>query len=215
MTAVTSKAKSAKQQERGKERRRQIVAATRELLGHVTVDELTLSDIAKKAEIPISSLYHFYPNVTEVYRDLAEQLTDDFADCLQLLFQEPLPPTWQGFLELFVETAAELYEADKSATQLYLSGKAPAIVWAEGRAGDQKIVDMLLAELSTIFELPKLPNIKDVIFNTLEIVDLFFCLSVAKHNRINDEAIAEAKRAGKAYLRTYFPDTLPLVMADA
>jgi hypothetical protein len=63
--------------------------------------------------------------------------------------------------------------------------------------------------MSRHFEVPRFPRQNEVFFYVTEIVDLMFTLSVIKHDRITEDMVAEAKKAGKAYLRIYLPEELP------
>lgn len=58
------------------------------------------------------------------------------------------------------------------------------------------------------FDLPDLPNTKDIFYYFIEITDVMFTLSVIEHSKITDEMLNEAKRVGRSYLASYLPEKL-------
>ena len=58
------------------------------------------------------------------------------------------------------------------------------------------------------FHLPEIPRANEIFFHVVEIIDLFFTLSVLRNDAITKSMSIEAGRAAKAYLLTYFPSIL-------
>jgi AcrR family transcriptional regulator len=100
-------------QERSRARVEAILAATVELLGEQDVDTLTTAHIAQRAEIPIGSVYHYFPSKEGVLAELVARTThridSAFAEHLARDF-ERLP--WQRAIEGAIDAAVAAYEAD-------------------------------------------------------------------------------------------------------
>ena len=52
---------------RGIERRRLLLQSARALLAERDLDQVSLADVAAKAEVPKSSAYHFYADIEALY----------------------------------------------------------------------------------------------------------------------------------------------------
>ena len=207
MTLKTPKNSGARR-EKGNERRRLVLAATRKLLANTPLQEITLAEIASESGIPVSSLYHFYPNVLSVYGELTAQFSEELSLHLQQQLAGLKPDSWQQYMDYAIESTADFYRANPDYQQLILSGKAPAQVKSMDREGDARLAQTLIAAIGNYFELPKIANAEEIFFNAVEMVDLFLSLDVMRHSQITQQGTQEAKRACKSYLRVYLPEVL-------
>ena len=194
--------------EKGNERRRQVLAATKELLSVQPLEDITLSDIASATGIPVSSLYHFYPKILDVYRELAVLFSVELSEYLMCQLSTATPQNWQQLLDEAIDSCAKFYQVNPAYQQLILSGRAPAQVKSADREGDAQLASALITFIAKFFAIPPIPQLEDIFFSAIEMIDLFLSLSVMKHAHITPSAIQEAKRASRAYLRTYLPDVL-------
>lgn len=194
---------------KGIERRNHILASTRVLLKTDPIETITLADIAKASDVPVSSLYHFYSNVTEVFEGLVETFWQEFfafnLDELKTIqFQ-----SWQALFDFSIDKSVEFYQSHYEYQQLILSGKAPAKIKLLDRKSDDEAAQLILSLYQSYFDFPHLPNLSKIMFHAMEIVDLFFSLSVQQNKQITNDMIIEAKLASKSYLRCYLPEVLP------
>jgi len=194
--------------EKGNERRRRVLSVTKDLLVERPLEAISLADIAHAANIPVSSLYHFYPNVLSVYSELMPGFSDELGEYLLKSIGHLKPESWQTLVDEGIENCAEFYRANPAYQQLILSGKAPAQVKSADREGDARLAQVFLLFMRQSFNLPNIPEIDTVFFNAIEVVDLFLSLDVMKNGLITASGVEEAKRACKSYLRTYLPDVL-------
>jgi len=209
MTLKTSKTTPARR-EKGNERRRLVLAATQSLLAQRPLEEITLADIAEAAAIPVSSLYHFYPKILNVYSDLIPVFSAELSEYLMTELGQVNVPGWQQLIDTGIDICAEFYRLNPAFQQLILSGKAPGQLKSVDRAGDARLAQALLEMVEFSFELPVMPAKNEIFFNAIEIVDLFLSLDVMRNGSISASGIEEAKRACKSYLRSYLPETLYL-----
>ena len=92
-------------QARGKERVRVILAAALELFKTYGIEEVTTNDIAAQAQIPIGSLYRYYPNKHAIIIALTDLYVNDLTAIFADIAQHPMLPylSWHEVLFLVVD----------------------------------------------------------------------------------------------------------------
>jgi AcrR family transcriptional regulator len=70
------------QQERSRARRRALLDAAEEILGEVGADGLKMREIARRANLPIASVYHYFPSAPALIRTLVERMLDELRAIL-------------------------------------------------------------------------------------------------------------------------------------
>ena len=91
-------------QKRALERRAKILEVTAELLEEVGQDDLTTILVAKRAEMSVGTLYHYFPNKYAILYALADQWLGEIDTVLQELEAERLETM---SLKKFVDKAVE------------------------------------------------------------------------------------------------------------
>tara|TARA_B110000902_G_scaffold253713_1_gene316715 strand:- start:389 stop:1018 length:630 start_codon:yes stop_codon:yes gene_type:complete len=91
-------------QKRALERRAKILEVTAELLEEVGQDDLTTILVAKRAEMSVGTLYHYFPNKYAILYALAEQWLGEIDTVVQELEAERLETM---SLKRFVDKAVE------------------------------------------------------------------------------------------------------------
>ncbi|WP_432168346.1 TetR family transcriptional regulator [Streptomyces sp. bgisy031] len=206
--------RTGRSQARGRERREQLLAAASRLLAERDLDEISLQDLARAARIPTSSAYHFYANAMDAFAALAQEISADLSAALA----EPIPAqrltTWEDVFTVSAGRAVDFYAARPDARQLLIGGKTPPQFKRTDRENDRVLGQVLRGHLAAAFHLPAMERDEEIYFHTVEIIDLFYSLSMLRDGEITDEMADEALRAGIAYLRTYLPALLPRREAD-
>lgn len=75
-------------QSRSRERVAKIVQATRELVLTTEINDITTSSIAKKANVPVGSVYQYFEDKNDVLLALAEQVINEQDQHFQNLFED-------------------------------------------------------------------------------------------------------------------------------
>ncbi|MEV6108055.1 hypothetical protein AB0M28_25610 [Streptomyces sp. NPDC051940] len=196
-------------QARGRRRRAELLAAASRLLGERELDGISLQDLARAADIPTGSAYYFYANATEAFAALTEQIGADLAEVLAAPIPAAQLTAWEDVITVCAGRAVDFYAARPDARQLLIGSKAPPEFKRSDRENDLLLGSILRDHITAVFELPAMPRDGDLYFHAVEIIDLFYSLSMLRHGRITDDMAAEAVRAAVAYLRTYLPAELP------
>jgi AcrR family transcriptional regulator len=191
----------------GRERRRRLLEAAYDLLCEKPVEDVSFRDIAKRADVPEGSAYHFFANRFDVFSALAKILSDQFIEA----HREPVPQkkrkTWQDLAAHLVDVGAKVYAENPPARQLLIGGKTPPEVKQADRINDRAVGNVMYEVFSSHFDIPDTGAMRDAFFYFIEITDLIFTLSVIESGEIAPAMLHEAKRAGTAYLGTYIQDS--------
>src|SRR5882757_4424959 len=70
------------QQERSRARQQALLAAAEEILGEVGADGLKMREVARRANLPIASVYHYFPSAPALIRMLVERMLDELRTIL-------------------------------------------------------------------------------------------------------------------------------------
>jgi AcrR family transcriptional regulator len=187
----------------GRERRQRLLKATYNLLCEQAIEDISFRDIAKRADVPEGSAYHFFANRFDIFSALAKTLSDQFIEA----HQKPVPKanrkTWQHLAGYLVDVGARVYAENPPARQLLIGGKTPPEVKQADRINDRAVGIVMHEVFSSHFDIPDTDAMRGAFYYFIEITDLIFTLSVIEHGKITPAMLKEAKRAGTAYLSTY------------
>jgi AcrR family transcriptional regulator len=193
---------------RGIARRIRLIDAARKLLKSHDLDSISLGDVAKQANVPVSSAYHFYSDIRDLYTALLSRIEEQLLE----EYRKPLREAarnWPDVIDILVRKGVKLLAADPAARQLMVGPKTPADLKLRDRKNDIALGRLYEHHVSEHFQLPATIDGPKIFFRAVEIIDLMFCLSMVECGYINDEYTAEAVRAAVAYLGSYLPATLP------
>jgi AcrR family transcriptional regulator len=70
------------QQERSRARQRALLDAAEDILGEVGADGLKMREVARRANLPIASVYHYFPSAPALIRTLVERMLDQLRAIL-------------------------------------------------------------------------------------------------------------------------------------
>jgi AcrR family transcriptional regulator len=187
----------------GRKRRKALLDATYDLLCEQSIEDISFRDIAQRANVPEGSAYHFFANRFDIFSALGKVLSDEFAEA----HQKPVPPsrrkTWQQLAGHLVDVGATVYKNNPPARQLLIGGKTPPEVKQADRINDREVGDVMHRSFSRYFDIPDTDQMRNAFYFFIEITDLMFTLSIIEFGEITPAMLAEAKRAGVAYLETY------------
>ncbi|WP_189637754.1 TetR/AcrR family transcriptional regulator [Thalassotalea sp. HSM 43] len=206
--------KTRKVQQRRLDRQEKIREATIELLKTKDVNDLSLYDVAAEAEIPPSSLYHFYPKIDDLLTDVMLSVRDR----LNSLYQETLKNSditeWRQLSELLFKSSQQFHNTHPYAPKLML-GLLPSTSIAKARLTrlhDERVRDFEIFDY--YFHLPPLPDDKNL-FEIAEVIgNVVLSLGYMAKGTVTDSACREAILAVNGYLANYFPPYMTLKSQD-
>jgi AcrR family transcriptional regulator len=93
--AKTLERRTAPMQQRARDRIDSVLAATERLLATTSVDTITTSSIAAEADVPVSSIYRYFPNVFAIYKELFETLVSQIHGRIAEILENPQYTSWR------------------------------------------------------------------------------------------------------------------------
>lgn len=209
---ATSKGKPAPKgrrlQARSLERRLKILNTAREMVTTSSIPNLSLYDIAHKAEIPPSSLYHFFPKTEVLLQALAEEAFDAFDECVSRPIPHEQIHHWSDIGFILETRMQQYYQQNEMARALILGQHLHIDILAADHQHDDEMGKHIESIYHQYFELPKLPNRYNIFAIALQIADKVYAMSHQEFGNITPTMAMEGWRAARAYLALYLPEQL-------
>jgi AcrR family transcriptional regulator len=175
-----------------------ILAAARELLAAHGVAGLSIYSVAEHAQIPPSSVYHFFASVPALLEALTADVHRAFREALRAPIDSSALSTWHDLSRLIEQRMLEIYQEDAAARQLILAQHGLSEVTQADRKHDLELGELMHKLFDQHFQLP-----------AMELSDRVYARSVQLHEQITPRMAEEGKRVCDAYLGLYLPPFLP------
>jgi len=198
--------------ERGKARLQLLMAATDELVSARELHEISLQHIAERARVPISSVYHFFPNREAAFFQLARKYLQDFERLSEAALNRQ-PDSWQSYISERVMASAEYCNAKPGVMRLLL-GPYFSELRRDNVAGIFSVANARVRALHHFFRMPEVDDLADKVATAIALVDGIQSLSYAMHGKITTHYAEESARAAVLYLRSFLPDVIPVQETD-
>ena len=204
-----SRATPRKARARSQGRIEAILAAARTLLATEGVASLSIYSVAERAQIPPSSVYHFFSGVPGLLEALTNDVHAAFRACLQAPIEHEALSGWRDLSRIIEQRMLAIYNEDAAARQLILAQHGLTEVTRADRQHDLELGQLMHALFMKHFELPVLPQDVDVFALAMELGDRVYARSIQLHERITPRMAEESMRVVDAYLGLYLPPFLP------
>ncbi|BCG27651.1 TetR family transcriptional regulator [Pseudomonas tohonis] len=186
-----------------------VLDAARALLAEEGVANLSIYSVAERAEMPPSSVYHFFASVPAILEGLTAEVHAAFRACLQEPVEHERLGNWRDLSRLVEERMLAIYADDTAARQLILAQHGLTEVTQADRQHDIELGRLMHRLFERHFELPTLPGDLDVFALAMELGDRVYARSVQLHGEITPRFAEEGMRVFDAYLGLYLPPFLP------
>ena len=186
-----------------------ILDAARTLLAVEGVASLSIYSVAERAQIPPSSVYHFFAGVPALLQALTGDVHAAFRACLQAPIEHEALSGWRDLSRVIEQRMLAIYNEDAAARQLILAQHGLTEVTRADRQHDLELGQLMHALFMKHFELPVLPQDVDVFALAMELGDRVYARSIQLHERITPRMAEESMRVVDAYLGLYLPPFLP------
>lgn len=197
-------------QERGVRRRKRLVEAARHFLETQDPQEISFKEIAKQAEVPEGSAYHFFANKYDVFSALAIELGEVFASEVAKPLDEESVGTWQDFVASLIDRSSRIYRSDLVARKVLLGATMPHEVKNADKESVEAYIATMEARFHEMFVLPNIERFSQRLIYALTMVDAIFALDHNAKGNLSDEIVEEAKLAMIGYLSNFIPSVLEL-----
>lgn len=188
-----------------------ILEAARALLAEQGIASLSIYSVAERAQMPPSSVYHFFASVPALLEALTAQIHGAFRACLQAPLDAAGLRDWRDLSRIVEERMLAIYSADAAARQLILTQHGLTEINQADRQHDIELGRLMHALFDQHFQLPALPEPEeiDVFALAMELGDRVYARSVQQHGCITPRLAEEGMRVFDAYLSLYLPTFLP------
>jgi len=204
---TTLERRAAPMQQRARDRITRVLAATEKLLASTSVDTITTSAIAAEANVPVSSIYRYFPNVFAIYKELFETLVAQLHARIAEIMENPEFTSWRERHLQVMRTLRKMLDEDPAYRPLFhlmLTTRELRIVkeqanaqiaaylaarWEQGLDGFQGDAPLAVARMAT------------EIFTSFETLT-----SGEAQSEWTDRLFAEATVALERYLSAYLQD---------
>lgn len=186
-----------------------ILDAARALLAESGAASLSIYAVADRAQIPPSSVYHFFPSVPALLQGLTSDVHAAFRACLEEPIDHATLRDWRDLSRIIEQRMLAVYAGDAAARQLILASHGLAEVTQADTQHDVQLGEAMRQLFERHFELPPLPTDIEVFSLAMELGDRVYALSVQRHGRISERLAEEGMRVFDAYLALYLPPCLP------
>lgn len=133
-------------QERARVRVERILDTTVELLEEIDVEALTTAAIAKRAHVPIGSVYHYFASREEILAALVERTTARVDAAVAACLRDDLARLpWREALDHAIDVSSEIYAADTTYSTVWRATRGTAAFRAVVEASDATLVAQLAA----------------------------------------------------------------------
>lgn len=161
---------------------------------------VSLNAIAESAQVPVASVYHFFPVPEAALAALAERYTELAAIEVMSNHSIEKDRNWQGVVNSIFSRGQVFFGKYPAAKKLryapHQSASARHIL-LESNWGLAAVIEQ---ELARLFKLPMKASLIDDLAYAIAISDALWSLSIALHGEVTDELALEAERAVTAFL---------------
>ncbi|QXH36019.1 TetR/AcrR family transcriptional regulator [Pseudomonas muyukensis] len=185
-----------------------ILAAARELLAGQGVAGLSIYSVAERAQIPPSSVYHFFASVPALLEALTADVHRAFREALSAPIDTTAFSTWPQLSRLIEQRMLDIYNEDAAARQLILAQHGLSEVVQADRQHDLELGELMHRLFDRYFQLPAMPRDVDVFALAMELSDRVYARSMQLHEAITPRMAEEGMRVFEAYLGLYLPPYL-------
>jgi len=177
------------------------------LLEDPTVEDISLALVAERAGVPISSLYHFFPNRDSAYFALAQR----FHQALHELAEQPLPhrpASWQELIEIKQRNGAHYLNAHPAALRLFMGAGMSMDVRNLDMYSNARLARGRAEFIGQYFHTEHVENLERHLAIAIGLADGIWAVSYSETKEITPYFLKEATRATILYLRSYLPEFL-------
>ena len=187
-------------QERGRVRFDAILSAARELLAKGGLEGFTIEDVAARAEIPVGSVYQFFPNKFAIVAELDSRDTEALIDDLMASSSRLVGDDWQAETNDLIDLVAAHWVDDPTRRAVWLAMRSTAATRSLAAEHSRALVNTLLPMIQGLTEdqtLEEQVTISEVVVEMSQSL-LHFSVSDGEPN---PATVRELKRMLRAYLR--------------
>jgi AcrR family transcriptional regulator len=192
-------------QERGRRRFAEILDSARALLAEEGLDGFTLQGVASRANIPIGSVYQFFPNKYALIAELSAHDTEAIAAGLRE-FADAFPSEqWQSEVDHLIDALAALWRRDPTRRHVWLAMQSTAATRSLQAEQTKAVTDEVVPLITNLLPEGSTRRARTVAEVVVQMAFSLLHFSV-RDDTPHPSAVRELKRALRSYLRAVLLD---------
>jgi AcrR family transcriptional regulator len=219
MPELTGNGRRRPMQRRSTERVARLLDACAQVLDEVGYDALTTREVARRAEVPIGTLYQFFAGKAALCRALAERNLEAFMERLTARLDRDPVTGWQSTASVVVQEYVAMKRELPGFAVLDFGDPLPALRRSEedspGLDNANQLVADRLRPLALKLGAPESGDLSTVLLVAVEIADSLVRLAFRFDAAGDPWLIAEAQLVLGAYLDSRLgPPALPVITTE-
>ncbi|HWJ36379.1 MAG TPA: TetR/AcrR family transcriptional regulator [Steroidobacteraceae bacterium] len=203
------------QQERSKARVETILDVALELIVKFGAENLAIREVARRAGVPIGSLYQYFPSKTAIIRELAKRNLERVASMLQgeldrLLVEYGGRPTPAQAVNRVVDAYYTHYRDHPSATAVWAGAQADSVLRQLDASDTRHTAEFLTPSIMVVLSLADRDSAFALAMLLAEVTGSAARLSLAVPSPLREQIIAKLKIMLTATLEAHRPTAAAL-----
>ena len=194
-------------QARSRARVQRILEAAERMFVADGYDATTTNAIAAKAEVPIGSLYQFFPDKSVIVQALAEQYMEQLQKRFEALHaSEATELSLAEYVERVIDMTNQFFDDHPGYHSIFMQvqNRIPELEAIEAAADNQLIQEIAIL-LSSRSADREQANYETVSFVIVKAIGTLLWLALSQEQPFRNELLTETKRLTLSYLQSYFP----------
>lgn len=192
---------------RGIERFELLLDATAAVIAENPEEDVSLAQIAERADVPLASVYHFFPNRNAAFVALAQRYHRQIVST-SMTPDDKRPKRWQDVFDFRFRQIAAFLNSEPAALRLLVGTGVSVEVRNVDFENNAEASVRRADYLRSMFDIPSMPNLEKHLAVMFAVNDGIWALSYSHHRCITPDYLDESIRAAIAYLRCYLPEHL-------
>lgn len=144
-------------QQRSRERVERILDAAAAIVDEQGLDALKVSDIAKRAGVPLGTLYQFFARKDDIVYALAERFTQRFGEVLATALSGlNAECEWHELLDLLLDAYADYYRSEPALRELWIGARIdPEFIRADHQDNNTRFAGAVANLMADTAKIPR------------------------------------------------------------
>ncbi|MFM9977131.1 MAG: TetR/AcrR family transcriptional regulator [Sphingomonadaceae bacterium] len=188
----------------GRRRYEMLLDAAERLLERDSAAALTIQNLAREADVPMASVYHFFPSAPAVSIALSERYMAAFAELVMRPILGHQSMGWQAIIALLFRRAVRFYQQHPYAQTLVLGSDHSWQIRRADMANNRRLAQSVAQLIGDDFSHVTTAALIEAIVVSISMADGMFTLSIIEHGAVTPECGDEVALAVCAYLEKKF-----------
>lgn len=174
---------------------------------------ISLQDVAKHANAPLASVYHYFPSNAALFLELARRYLAAFGAMYDVDLTPGPGGGWPELCRRYSDRSRRYYEEHPTTMRLLLGPDFGWRIRESDLESNLRIGRRQLEAVRRHFDVPDSPHLVEKFALSITISDSIWSLSYLRHGHITPAMAEEASSAKEAYLALHLPVRAPRAAA--